>query len=364
MRDSSLIDQIYEAAFVPEYWETVCESLSAEVESFSASLITLDGNQSYRWISSPNVREHMERFSQSPLRFENGRVERHAALSPFSFMRDVDLMSEAELAGDPIYNEFLRPLGLGWTIGDMIQEPSGHVIVFDIIRSAARGSFEQSDVDRLNALRPHLARAATMSSRLEFERINAAVEALELTGLPAAVVGAGGKVLAANDLLQALVPQVTIAAYDKVLFGSADAQAKFEDALSRGKAGVSASCSFPLSQVNDRPPAIVHLVPVRGHARDIFSHAAFFLIATPVDRSRVPTAETIQGLFDLSPAEARVARSLSMGNDVGRTASDFSLSPETVRSHVKAILGKCGMSRQADFVAAIASIRPIGTTDE
>lgn len=360
MRDTDIIDDIYEAAFLPDYWETVCERLSAEVDSFSASLITVGADQSYRWTCSPNARDGMEAFSDSPLRFQNVRPKRHFERSPSSFMRDIDLMSVDELASDPIYNEFLRPRGLGWTVGDMFQEPSGHMIIFDILRPTANGPFETADVDRLNALRPHLARAATMSSRMEFARINAAIQALELTGLPAAVIGAGGRVLAANNLLQAFAPQIVVAAYDRILFAFAGAKTKFEAALSQQTAGVSGSCSFPLPRTEKQAPAVVHLVPILGQARDIFVHAAFFLIVTPVDRTRVPSAETIQGLFDLSPAEARVARSLSVGNDLTGTADDFSVSVETVRSHVKSILRKCGMSRQADFVAAVASIHPIG----
>lgn len=358
MLNSVLVDHIYEAAFVTEHWETVCEQLSGEIQSYSASLITIDENQSFQWVSSPNVREDMHRFSQSPLRYQNVRPVRHMARSPFSFMRDIDLMTDEEIACDPIYTEFLHPLGLGWTVGDMIQEPSGHTIIFDIIRETAAGPFQMEDVDRLNALRPHLARAATMSSRLHFERINAAVRALELVGLPAAIITSHGKVLAANGLLEEFTSQIAITAYDKLTFGSAGTNAKFSETILRGQFEESpVGCSFPLPQTAMRPPAVLHLVPVRGNARDIFTHAAYFLIVTSVDRSRIIESETLQGLFDLSPAEARIARSLAAGNDVAAAAREFGLGVETVRSHVKSILSKCGMTRQTDLVASIVSHR-------
>ena len=365
MYNPSIIDQIYEAAFVTEHWETVCVKLSEEARSYSASLITLGNKQSFQWVSSPNVREDMERFSQSPLRFQNVRPARHFERTPFSFMRDTDLMSEDEIATDPIYTEFLRPIGLGWTVGDMFQEPSGHTIIFDLIRRIDAGPFQQEDVDRLNALRPHLARAATMTSRLQFERINAAVQALELVGLPAAVITSGGKVLAANSLLEQFAPQLVITAYDMLIFGFADTNLKFSDTLSRGRFEARpAGCSLPLPRTETQPPAVVHLVPVRGNARDIFTHAAYFLVATSVDRSKVLNSETLQGLFDLSPAEARVARSLAAGNDVMATARQFGLGVETVRTHVKSALSKCGMSRQTDLVASIASLSPLSPTDQ
>lgn len=361
MQHEKLIDTIYEAAFLPELWEKVCVGLSDCVDGFSAALITLTENKSYRWVCSPAAREGMTFFSQSPLRFQNVRPQRHLAASPFSFTRDIDLMTQDELDADPIYNEFLRPRGLGWTVGDMVLEPSGHMIVFDLLRETDKGPFSEQDVALLNTLRPHLARAATMSSRLDFERINAAVQALELTGLPAAAIGASGKVLTANALLEKFEPQLAITAYDKVVFGFSEANAKFREILDGRDAARAPGCSFPLPRTDRNAPAVVHLVPVCGDARDIFAQASYFLIVTPVDRTRVPSAETIQGLFDLSPAEARVARSLSLGNDVARTAAEFSIATETVRSHIRAILGKCGMSRQADFIAAVSSIRPLGS---
>lgn len=364
MQTASLIDHIYEAAFMVDHWETICVKLSEHVGAYSASLITVGDSQSFNSVCSPIVREDMRRFSESPLRFQNVRPARHMAMSPFSFMRDIDLMSEEEIARDPIYTEFLYPRGLGWTVGDMIQEPSGHTIIFDLIRTTAAGPFTRTDVDQLNALRPHLARAATMSSRLQFERINAAVQALELVGVPAAVIASDGMVLAANSALQSVAPQVVVAAFDRLAFGFADTSVKFAETLQHARTTRdNVGCSLPLPATETRPSAVVHLVPVRGNARDIFIRAAYFVVVTSVDRSRIIDSLAIQGLFDLSPAEARVVRSLALGNDVNATARDFGLGVETVRTHVKAALGKCGMNRQTDLIATIASLSPLAPTD-
>lgn len=365
MQDIALIDQIYEAAFVPEFWEKVCVSLSEQVKSYSASVIAIGDQQAFHAVSSPNVREDMQRFSQSPLRFQNVRPARHLARVPFSFMRDVDLMSEEEILNDPIYVEFLRPRGLGWTVGDMFQEPSGHTIIFDLLGKSADGPFTTGQVEYLNMLRPHLARAATMSSRLQFERINAAVHALELVGLPASVITTRGKVLSSNTLFGTFAPEIVVAAHDKLVFGSEHTNRKFSEILDRSRSqAVSVGCSMPLRRSEERPPTVVHLVPVKGNARDIFTGAAYFVVVTSTDRSRIIDIETIQGLFDLSPAEARVARSLASGNDVTATARQFGLGVETVRSHVKSVLGKCGMSRQTDLVASITSLRLPGNLNE
>ena len=104
---------------------------------------------------------------------------------------------------------------------------------------------------------------------------------------------------------------------------------------------------------------MLHLVPVAGYARDIFSTAAFFVIVTPLDATRLAPVELIQGLFDLTTTEARVARSLAAGGDIGSTAETFGIARETVRAHLKSIFAKTGFSRQTDLATAISLVRTI-----
>jgi DNA-binding CsgD family transcriptional regulator len=99
---------------------------------------------------------------------------------------------------------------------------------------------------------------------------------------------------------------------------------------------------------------ILHLVPVRGAAHDLFSGAEAILAVTPVIPRQVPTAEVIQGLFDLTPAEAKVARAIAELQTVERIADTFGLSRETVRTQLKSVLAKTGVGRQADLTALLA----------
>ncbi len=49
------------------------------------------------------------------------------------------------------------------------------------------------------------------------------------------------------------------------------------------------SLDTSLAAAMDRVPMVLHVVPVRGSARDIFTQATFMLIVTPVDRGRART---------------------------------------------------------------------------
>jgi DNA-binding CsgD family transcriptional regulator len=69
-----------------------------------------------------------------------------------------------------------------------------------------------------------------------------------------------------------------------------------------------------------------------------------------------PTVELIQSLFDLTPAEARVARGLATGESVGEIASAGGTSVSTVRTQVRGVLEKTACRRQADMIALLSGL--------
>jgi len=121
---------------------------------------------------------------------------------------------------------------------------------------------------------------------------------------------------------------------------------------------------LPFPVRNADAAMIAHVVPIRGSARDIFFRCAAMLMLTPVTRPEAPPAELIRSLFDLTPAEARVARGLAAGQTVTDIAAESGTSMNTVRSHVKVVLTKVGYNRQSDVVALLNGLRPPGFAND
>ena len=94
--------------------------------------------------------------------------------------------------------------------------PTGENVTFILSRRTERGPFERASADRLDELRPHLARSVLISARLELERARAAGETLAALGVPALVFNETGKVLVANSLIEALTGFVRWRAFDFV----------------------------------------------------------------------------------------------------------------------------------------------------
>jgi len=81
--------------------------------------------------------------------------------------------------------------------------------------------------------------------------------------------------------------------------------------------------------------------------------ASCLVVVTPVSRNTVPSAEVIQGLFDLTPAEARVASGVAQGSTLQSMAAASGVSIGTVRTHLKSVFGKVGVARQAELAGLL-----------
>jgi DNA-binding CsgD family transcriptional regulator len=73
----------------------------------------------------------------------------------------------------------------------------------------------------------------------------------------------------------------------------------------------------------------------------------------PVVHSEIASTQIIQGLFDLTPAEARIARGIAAGKTVDDLAKEAHLAVGTVRQQLKSVFGKTGVSRQAELVGIL-----------
>jgi DNA-binding CsgD family transcriptional regulator len=203
-------------------------------------------------------------------------------------------------------------------------------------------------------LRPHLARAALISGRLGLERARAAVETLGFIGLPAAVISGSHRLLAANKLLEELIPQVVLDCPLRINLVDRGANAMLKQSLSQLQHyGGGLVRSIPIAATVEQPASIVHVVPVRGAANDIFAAASCVLIITSVAHPEMASARVVQGLFDLTPAEARIARGIAAGRTIDELAREAGLAVGTVRQQLKAVFSKTGVSRQAELVGIL-----------
>lgn len=353
--DDSLLDRIYEAAVLPEFWPDVLDRLANLAGGVGGLLLVANEKQLNGGIASSALDSLASEWIAGGWAQRSQRAPRMMAKRHAGFSTDLDIYTEAELESEPDYTHFFRPRGLGWGAGTFIALPGGETAIVTVERRFDRGPISRPEVARLDAARPHLARAALMSARLGLERARTITATLDAVGLPAALVRADGRVVASNPGLDALDGQVIATAGGGIAFAHPPAQSLLRNALAHLD-GHDSTRSIPVPSLHQRPPLICHVLPARRAAHDVFTGAAALLIITPVTAPTMPNASLLQGLYDLTPAEARLAGALTGGDTLESLANSLGVSRETLRSHLKAVFGKTGTRRQAELVGLLRGI--------
>ena len=353
--DPELGDRICECCFMPELWPGVLDELGRIAEADGGSLFVAKAGLHY-WTAAPLNRNRAERLVNEGWYWRGEFAARCYAACHSGFLTDLDIFTLDELDLEPLYRDFFRPQGIGWVAGTAIPIPTGEKVSFVLVRPTKRGPFERATVQKLDELRPHLARSAFVSARLQLERARMASETLAALGLPALVLDEQGKVLAANFLIESLGGYVQWRAFDRVSLRDRAADKLLRSAIGAVDIVEGAVRSFPVRDAATQAMMVAHVVPIRLSARDIFVRCAAALVLSPVTSPQAPPVELVQSLFDLTPAEARVARSLAAGKTVDDIATDGGTSPSTIRTHVRGVLEKTGCNRQAEVIALLTGI--------
>ncbi|MCB1542587.1 MAG: helix-turn-helix transcriptional regulator [Rhodoblastus sp.] len=357
--DSAIVQRIYEAAFLPDGWPGVLDAIIAHVEARGSIMFVANPQRSLmRLTASTEIRPLAEEYAAAGWPQRDGKLERILKSGRAGFVADHEIYSQEELKVSEAHNLFMRPRGLGDGAGIALALPTGDIVGLGVIYDLQRGPTQRKFVRRLDALRPHLARASLMAARLGMERAKVAGQMLETLGLPALIFDAAGRVAAPNALIENCTSHVQWRAGHRFALRDQIADEQFRAACAAigGDKGASVR-SFAVAGAEGAPLMVAHVVPIRGNARDLFARSVGALILTPATLPQAPAAELLQSLFDLTPAEARVARAMAVGESIETIAASARVSVNTVRTQVRALLAKTGRRRQGEIVALLAGLK-------
>jgi DNA-binding CsgD family transcriptional regulator len=353
---ADLIDRIYECSFLPERWPGVLDELAGLVDA-QGGLMFAVRDQTVNWTSSLSIRPIFQSY------FNDGwfaRCNRQRVLfsrSDPTFLVEHDFWTHGELEVSPIYRDFFYPHGLGWSAGTALMMPSGDRVVFSVERAYQRGPMEADLVSLLNNLRAHLARAALISSRLDLQNAKSAADMLATIGLPAVILDENGFAIDANALMVEQADVVPWQTQQRFALRDTCSNDLLRAALlTLNRPNQRAVQSFPLRGAEGHAAMVIHVVPVQRCALNIFGRSHALLIMTPISARRSPPFELLCAMFDLTPSEARVARSLATGDSLDDIAASGGVSRNTVRCQLQHVLQKVGCSRQAEATALLSNM--------
>jgi DNA-binding CsgD family transcriptional regulator len=357
----TVLDRIYEAAFVPDQWPDALQHV-AHAHGCAAGAIGAwnDNGAPIGFRATPLTLALVEATMRN--NDPHGAARFHAlhAVQESRFKRVESLLSHDQLAADPIQRG-LRRIGIESQAATAIVMPSGDLVCISFERFEQDGLFNESILSALDALRPHLARAGMIAARLGLERAQATVSAMHTMGLPAAVMSANGRVLATNPLFESMPGTFISSSRDGLAIGDADANRLFQEIVSSSASRTEPIArSIPVAKREDRDALVIHLLPLRRAAHEIFSGGDLLVVATAARaNAQVPSPAILMGLFDLTPAEVKLATALASGKSLQDAALDANITRSTSRTYLDRIFKKTGTHQQSQLVALLKSTQPI-----
>lgn len=360
-RLTPLIQQVYTAAADETRWPSTLEALADEFRGGVTGFLFRTGVEG-------DVRS-ARLVRVDPALAEAMRTD-YATLNPWTrlsqplyrpgFVYAPDrVLPLAKLRRTAFYDGILRPAGVVYCFGACVFRRDNEVLSFTVVRSPARGPFEESELARVRAMLPHLNCAVEVNERLfQLQRQHGLLaDGLEHLRHGVLVVDARGRVVWANRAARAIAAQRDGLALTKdgvtasALADRLRLRTLLDEVLRTGAGdGTRAGRAMTITRPSLKRPFVVLVAPLPlALEGDRPTGLATVFITDP--EAQPETAEEVaRRLYGLTAAEARVARVFAATGRLERVSEELKIGRETTRWYLRQLYRKTGTHRQAALI--------------
>ena len=278
-----------------------------------------------------------------------------------------DTFLEQDLAKSVMYNEGMPRFGFQNGLNVRMGESFQSRIIFGIADPIEANEWSSGQLDLIQRLLPHIRQFVRMRLALIESGVLATTlgQILENAGTGVIQLDRRGRIVAANDSARALLrSNEGLSDRDGVLRAAMpEDNDTLQNLLARalprfGEQG--ASGSMMVRRPSLLPRLVLHVKPVANREVDYRSRhvAALVLIVDPVERVRIDPG-LVAAALGLTPTETEIAVLLAEGRTAPEIAEATDRGYSTVRTHLKHIYLKLGVSRQfevAQLVLALSNL--------
>lgn len=222
-----------------------------------------------------------------------------------------------------------------------------------VLTRPAGHAFTPYDSSMARDLMRHFVRARELMQRIDSQSAEAQIygNVLDRLAVGAIFVDARGTILRAAGIAEAVLGQREGLRNFRGMVSAMSGQCdrRLQQALRSALDPADPAGAQMQSLVVQRPDGLHGLGLVIQRLSNHGEAAAVILIRDP-QRSGEPEKAMLRSLFDLTPAEAELARSLTAGNSLDESAAALSISRNTARAHLRAIFSKSGITRQTELM--------------
>lgn len=328
--------------------------LAGACNSVSGNLVAVeDGHLQALWANGldpamwDDLGETMNNEKLNPRLFLGGKA------AAFKRVEGVNFASDEWTRRFPVYGEVCRKYDLGFGILMNLKTTSRDYIGVGVLRNEKQGHGADADGEALMALASHLRDAVTLRRMVEDQGALVACGAMDAIGSAAFLCDAWGRVRKLTPSAEALVecgaPLVLKAGM--LSCRSIESARALTTAIGLAARDPMTPIQTLVLKQEGADPLILDIAalpPLLGAVG--FAPRAIVTVRRP----RLPSASAIlMTMFGLTQAEADVARALAQGDARETIAQARGVSLGTIRTQLKGIFAKLGVSREAELIARI-----------
>ncbi len=364
-RFTTLVDQIYRAAFDDGAWPALTNTIAAAFNTGSTVVQLRDLPRGGIRIlgRTPNASAKADLAYRDYYHRLDIWTERGALLAPMVTMEGAQVIAPEAFAETEIYQDFFKSLGIFHVIGAAIPVSRDQLGIIGIHRARGDGVFRNGAPRALDLLLPHLQRSLQLRARL----VPATAELPETRDQDSCVlvVDRDMRLLRSSAVADDLLRHQNglLISEGQLVCQNARATATLAKLVFEAAATTAARCGTPGGFVSvprsNLFPLAVQVAPfsaVRNIEGDA-TPAAILIVRDPLRTSNT-FARTVQTIFALSPAEAAIAEGLARGTSIHDIAAHNGVTYHTARTQLKALMRKTGTSRQGELIALLLKSLP------
>lgn len=350
------LELIYEAAGDPGLWPVFLQKFSDEVGGAGAVLLFYDVHADWGNVSSAVGidQSYVEQYNRYYSHIDYWAMKAKPLMKSGNVFTSEVVATRGDLIRTEYYNDFLRPQGhTSLLCGAVLAGPASTCFVATY-RKGDDSCFS-GGARLLKGIMPHLQRGLELHRQISAleSRKEATAHALECQTTGVILLDNSGRVVFMNHAAAQM-----IRANDAlcVVHGKVRAALAHEDEVLQrtllgaiAKQGTSNSHVIALTRPHPHRRWFLSVTPVVCGTQ-LFecpsAAAALFITLDPIP----PAPQTFCKLYDLTPAESRLAARLLSGDSLSAAAEQLKVTSNTVRSQLKSIFLKTNTRRQSQLL--------------
>lgn len=353
--------RLYEAAMDPALWRPVLHEVADALGAHSAAVFGVPLAVRTGVFNSPGADEAFAWLAGPGAQIHNPRPERAIRASAARrVLTESDLFTDRELQALP-FNAALTDLGFCREAGGIFSRVAGSPLFFTAQRGRRSERFGSAEIEAIEALFPHLDRAAQISARLWTSHADGMLDAYQTTACGAVLLDGMGHIVSMNAEAERLLH-----ADLRVLDGrfawkhepSNQGLGQLLEALLAHEPGAGIGPAPVCAPLRRRQGGdlVVYGMPLQGAARNVLRRAKVILVVVDPNDARDVGAQVLADTYRLTPAEVRLARSMARGLDLRGAAEEHGVAWATARNQLKSIMAKTDTRRQAELVSLLTRL--------